>query len=186
MKKKYVLAVFFNIVALGFYLFYFGHSSPFYCGQTEDKPSLYMGLSPSWFSGRFQINRENQEIISSSEGDDAAPDKWVKGADLFRTIIAYDATYNEVGVFFRALNWDGREQEFLLRRFNPSMEEKYVYEVVAQEVSVDSSTWVRVDERSCREGVYKGLMYIFLLFIAVVNIVWVASLWVARTKGGNT
>jgi hypothetical protein len=181
MQKKYLWLVILNLVFGLFYFIYVDSSATHYCGQTESKPGLALGLSPSWFNGKFQIRRDYKEIISSTDSDEPFFDEWVKGSELFKTITAYDVRGGDSGLLFKALNWDGVEQIFILREYSPSVEEKYVYEVSVQENLITDLEWVNVDLFSCRVGIYEYLVYFFLVLVVLINIIVILkALWLTR------
>lgn len=170
-KKKFLWLVVLNIVFGAFCFAYFGSSSAYYCGQSESKPSLPLGLSPAWFDRRFQINRGYTSIISSTDRDEPLFDEAVKGTELFKTITAYDIRNSETGLLFKALNWDGVEKMFILREHSPEDGEQYAYEVTAQEGIIADREWINVDLFSCRVGIYKYLAYLLLLLLVIVDVV---------------
>lgn len=181
-KKKYLWLIVLNVV-LG--AFYFGFSRADYCGQSESKPSLPLGLSPAWFDRKFQINRGYKSIISSTDRDEPFFDEVVKGSELFKTITAYDIESSETGLLFKALNWDGVEKIFILREHSPEDGEKYVYEVAAQEGLIADSEWVNVDHFSCRVGIYKYLAYLLLLLIVIVDVVVILKVFLKSRRSAN-
>lgn len=178
MKKKYLWLIIFNLICGAFYLIYFDSSKMRYCGQAESKPSLALGLSPTWFDRRFQISRSYKSIISSTDREEPFFDGAVKGAELFKAIIAYDVSSGDSGLLFKALNWDGVEQTFILREYSPANGEKYVYEVAIQEIPIAGHEWISVDLFSCRVGIYKYLAYLLLLLLVIIDLVVILkSLW---------
>lgn len=182
MKKKYLWLGIMDLIVGAFCFIYFDYSAMHYCGQTDKKPSLALGLSPSWFNGNFQINRGNKEIISSANGTAPFFDEWVKGSELFQTIFEYDVSNSNSGLLFKALNWEGVEQVFLLREYSPSDKEKYVYEVTVQESMGTVPRWVNVEQLSCREGIYRSLMYLFLLLVVIINIAVILKFLLSHRK----
>lgn len=171
MNKTYIWLLAANVIIGIFYFSYFDSSSMYGCGKTEVRPNLSLGLSPSWFSGNFQIRRGYKEIISTTESENPLYDKWVKGSEQFKTITAYDVNKSDDGLLFKALNWNGVEQIFILRERSPSVGEEYIYEVNLYRDLNSEPHWVNVSEFSCREGIYKYLGFLLLMLILVINVV---------------
>lgn len=170
MIRKYVWLVAINSVIAALYLSYLDSSSMYYCGKAESKPSLSLGLSPSWFSGNFQIRRGSKEIISSTDSHKPITDEWVRGAEQFKTITAYQPGNSDDIVIFKALNWDGVEQDFILSERSPSAGNNQVYEVSRKQNISPDAKWVEVSQLSCREGSYRYLTFLFLLVVLITNI----------------
>ncbi|XGA80303.1 hypothetical protein OR573_01210 [Halomonas sp. CH40] len=184
MKKSRLFFWVMNLLAIMLLVYSFGFSTMYYCGRMESKPVLPLGLSPTWFDDRFQINRGYKPIIGSSPESRRQPlyDQWVKGSELFRTIVKYDAREHGVGVYFKAIDWDGVERIFLLRDYAPSEDERYVYEVSPEEHAADDFEWIDVDHLSCLKGRYEGWTYIFVLVIFVMNMVVALKLFLRFAK----
>lgn len=159
----------------------------YYCGRLDKKPVLAFGLSPSWFDDRFMIVRGNKPIIMSASHIETGPfyDKWIKGSELFKTILAYDASRNDSGVLFKALNWEGAEQVFLLREYSPLDKEEYVYEVTVQEKIDTGPKWISVGKFSCLGDGYRALIYLFLGLLVIINITMLLKLLFRALKNNK-
>ena len=170
MKRRYLWIVIIDLLMCGFWFLCLNHSTMYYCGQLDKKPSLAFGLSPTWFDNNFQINIGNKEIISNRIYTEPFFDDGVKGSELFKTLLAYDVSRNDAGVLFKALNWEGAEQVFLLRKYSPLDKEEYAYEVTVQENIDTDPKWVSVGKFSCLVGGYRTLIYSFLVLVVIINI----------------
>ncbi len=135
------------------------------CGLVYLSPSmqrcheapLAMGLHVTWFDQTLQVNRGYKAIISNDDGDGPWEDIWVKGTAQFRTITAYGITDYQDGVFFKALDWNGRERTFLLQDYPYEDDTEYGYEVVEQTGLVPVDEWAKVDKRTCLIGIFPAV-----------------------------
>jgi hypothetical protein len=183
MKRRYLLIVILDLLICGLLFLCFNHSTMYYCGRLDKKPRLAFDLSPTWYDDNFTIAKEYKDIISSADRTETEPfyDKWVKGSELFKTILAYDAGRNEAGVLFKALNWEGAEQVFLLRELAPwdkKWDEEYAYEVTAKK-NMDGDPnpkWVSVSKFSCLTGGYQTLAFLILVIAVILNIIMLLKL----------
>ncbi len=170
MRKKLLWLATLNLAAIVCWFLYFDQDEQYYCGRLSEKPQLAFGLSPTWFDGAFQINKGYKEIIGSTSGAKPSLDRWVKGFESFRTIVAYDARKNASGISFRAVDWEGEEQVYVLRKYVSQDASEYIFEVIPQDVNRDDHEWKNVDVFSCRVGAYQSLAYLFLALIMVVDV----------------
>lgn len=88
---------------------------------------------------------------------------------MFKTITAYDIHPREKELMFKAINWRGVEEVFILREYQALKGEHYVYEVTEGGKSVADYKWINVDIFSCRVGAYMYLPYLLLFLLMVVN-----------------
>lgn len=146
------------------------------CGLKDEKPELGMGLSPSWFDGRFQIRKGSKEIVSSRVSRSPVSDPWVKGAELFVHITAYDLASDEHRVLFRAIDDSGIESVFALTATHPEAASGHVYEVKRFGDDTAQAEWINVDGLQCRAYRLRYIFYFALaalvLVTAVMFIMW--------------
>lgn len=162
---------FFSVIITVLVIAYINSSTAFYCGIRENKPELSLGLSPAWFDDRFQLMIGHTDIISSTNKNEPVFDKWVKGAEKFKTIIKYNATSKGSKLYFKAINWEGEEQLFSLRRYSSKEDKEYAFEVSSEEKLEQEEKWVSVNLFQCIRGKYLGYTLIALTILAVTNIV---------------
>jgi len=179
-KKKFSWIVKLNIIFVISVVIYYNPLQAFYCGNFGSKPMLALGLSPTWFDRTFQINRGYKSIISSAYRNEPFFDVAVKGSERFNTITAYHKEENNTGLVFRALNWEGAEETFILQEYTPTGDERYIYEVTTLEGSVAKNGWKKVDLVSCRKGQYLVIPLLGFVLLVLVNIIVVFIL-----KGAN-
>ena len=124
---------------------------------------MAFGFEPTWFDSVFQINIGYKSIIASSKNDSPAVDKYVKGAEQFKTITEYDSTDRTELLYFKAMNWDGLEELYTLNRYSSSNEPLVTYEVIALGDNIQSEefTWQAVNYRNCRSGLKRLQSFIF-------------------------
>ena len=178
MRKFYWLALL-NLLAGLLSFWYFDRDAMFYCGRLDSKPVLAYGLSPNWFDTTFQINRGSKAIIFSNSGGEPFYSQWVKGSELFRVITAYDARRNHLGVFFKALDWKGNNEVFVLREYNAPKGEEYIYEVIPRSSlltkfsgeGANGHKWKNVGLLSCRMGKYQTIFMLYILAVVIINVV---------------
>lgn len=169
MRSSYVFFICsFFVVAL--VVLYMNSSTAFYCGIREKKPELALGLSPSWFDDRFQLMVDYTEIISSTNKEKPAFDKWVKGASKFKTIVGYNAVSTGSKLYFKAIDWEGNEKLFSLQRYSSISSEEYVYKVLYEEDFEQEERWVSVNHWQCVRGKYLGYSLLFLFLLSLINI----------------
>ncbi len=124
--------------------------------RCHDAP-LALGLHVTWFGDNLQFNEGYHEIISSSKGNEPFPDTVVKGAELYKKILEYGLSDYDKGVFFRASDWDGKVQTFLLQKYPYNDDTQYSYEVVMPTGQVPVDEWVKVDELTCLIWIFPAI-----------------------------
>ena len=127
----------------------------YYCGNLDKKPMMALGFEPTWFDNRFQINIGYKSIIASTTNNSPTIDKHVKGAEQYRTITAYDSTDRNVLLYFKAMNWDGIQERYILKRYYSSNDPNIAYEVIelVDENQPIEFTWQNVTHKKCRNGI---------------------------------
>ncbi|MEL7897844.1 hypothetical protein [Vreelandella neptunia] len=175
MRLSYII-FFFSVIITVLIIAYLNSSTAFYCGIREDKPELSLGLSPSWFDDRFQLMIGHTDIISSTNKNEPVFDKWVKGVEKFKTIVKYNATSQGSKLYFKAINWEGDEQLFSLRRYSSEEDKEYAFEVSPEEKFEQEEKWVSVDLFQCIRGKYLGYTLIALFILIITNIVLILRL----------
>ncbi|MEN8723583.1 MAG: hypothetical protein ABF335_11940 [Alphaproteobacteria bacterium] len=157
------------------------------CGLIYVSPSmqrcheapLAMGLHVTWFGPTLQFNHGFHEIISNVDGDEPWEDSWVKGTVQYKSITAYGITDYQDGVFFKALDWNGRERTFLLQDYPYEDDTGYGMEIVEQTGSVPVDVWAKVDKRTCLIGIFPAVP--ILVAGITLMLLMILTLWFIGT-----
>lgn len=136
----------------------------FYCGRFQNKPSLPMGMHPTWFASNFQINRGVTSIIESSESFQPK-DRWVSGNQLIGVIKAYAYQEDGQSIYIKSHSTSNGEKILKLIEIGGDTTTYEVTIADTKDIGITGS-WHAVDRKTCRVGGYFNLT-VFLVFVFV-------------------